>query len=134
MGVFSDDKREITCIYNGNDSGDKQTVAYLSAAEKKVLSIDITKQKLTGTQWAELATRLNKNINQLINSDKIEGDIENYDDDDCLTILRENPEALNGAIVFTKGSAEQISNSSKVLSFLDANSEDIEKPYKKHKE
>ena len=127
MGVISDDKREITIIYNTNDSRDKQTFGYLSASEKSLSPIDISNQKLTGTQWAEVSTRLNKSLNALINSEKIEGNIESFSDDDCIKILRENPDVLDGAIVFTTDKAEQIKNPSKVLEFLDPDSAAIDK-------
>ncbi|WP_299099903.1 hypothetical protein [uncultured Winogradskyella sp.] len=124
---MSENEREITCIYNGNDNEDKQTLGYLSATDKKVLSIDISKQKLTGTQWIDLGKRLNLNLNQLIDPKKIEGNIDSFSNHDCTKILRENPDALNGAIVFTKGKAKQIKNPSKVLTFIDSDSEGIQK-------
>lgn len=128
MGVFSDDKREITCDYNSNSSTDKQTVGYLKSSEKSVLTIDISKQKITGTQWAELATRLNTNLKEIIDANKIEGNLNAFSDDDCITILRQNSDVLNGAIVFTEGKASQIKNPSKVLSFFESDSKEIPKP------
>ncbi|UKM64041.1 hypothetical protein GSB9_00588 [Flavobacteriaceae bacterium GSB9] len=130
MGVFSDDSREITCIYNGNDKTDKQTLAYLKASKKDLLSIDITKQQLTGTQWVELSSRLEVNLREIINENEVDGDINDFDIDDCITILRENPKALNGAIVFIKYKAKQIKNPSTVLDFIDGDSGNIPKPYK----
>mgnify|MGYP003624153426 CR=1 FL=1 len=131
MGVFSDDKREITCIYNSKNSTDKQTVAYLNASRKSLLTIDISKQQLTGTQWVELSKRLNTDLKNLIDTSELEGDIKDFNTDDCITILRENPDALRGAIVFTENKAEQITNPSKALGFIDPDSANIPKPYNK---
>ncbi|MBC3846286.1 hypothetical protein H8K90_07840 [Winogradskyella echinorum] len=128
MGVFSDDDRQITCVYNSKSNKDKQTLAYLTASEKRLLSLDISKEEITGTQWAELAVRLDKKLCNLIDKEQIDGDITNFSDSDCITILRENPSALKGAIVFTEHIAKLILNPSKVLEFIDADTNKISKP------
>lgn len=128
MGVFSDDKREITCIYNSKDRSDKQTLSYLQASEKSLLSLDISKQQPTGTQWVELSKRLGTSINTLIDDKEISGDISSFSETDCITILRENPSALRGAIVFTENKAKLITNPTEVLTFIDADSKNIPRP------
>ena len=128
MGVFSDDNRQITCVYNSKATTGKQTLAYITASEKSVLPLDISTEQITGTQWAELAERLETNLCHLINSKEIAGDISSFTDSDCITILRENPSALKGAIVFTKDKAKLITNPSKVLEFIDADTNEISKP------
>ncbi|GGW63643.1 arsenate reductase-like glutaredoxin family protein [Winogradskyella epiphytica] len=128
MGVFSDDKREITCIYNSKDRSDKQTLSYLQASEKSLLSLDISKQQPTGTQWVELSKRLGTSINTLIDDKEISGDIRSFSETDCITILRENPSALRGAIVFTENKAKLITNPTEVLTFIDADSKNIPRP------
>ena len=128
MGVFSDDNRQITCVYNSKDNTDKQTLAYITASEKSVLSLDISTEQITGTQWAELAERLETQLCNLINEKEIAGDVSSFSDSDCITILRENPSALKGAIVFTNDKAKLITNPSKVLEFIDADTSKISKP------
>ncbi|XCF05023.1 hypothetical protein ABI125_09830 [Tamlana crocina] len=125
MGVFSDDSREITCVYNSENYTDVQTLAYLQASKKSLLEIDISKQQLTGTQWAELCSRLGVTLQDIINEDEVEGDVSSFDNDDCITILRENPKALNGAIVFTRHKAKQIKNPSTALSFIDSDTGNV---------
>lgn len=129
MGIFSEDEREITCVYNGENYTDQQTLAYLKASEKSLLDIDITKTKVTGTQWADLASRLNKSINNLLNEQEVEGDLSAFNENDCITLLREEPKVLNGAIVFTADKAKQVKNPSTVLEFIETDSEGIPKPY-----
>lgn len=125
MGVFSDDNREITCVYNSENYTDAQTLGYLQASKKSLLAIDISKQQLTGTQWAELCSRLDAKLQDIIDEEEVDGDVSSFDDDDCITILRENPKALNGAIVFTKQKAKQIKNPSTALSFIDTDTRNI---------
>lgn len=133
MGVFSIDKRKITCVYTSKSDTDVQTLGYLKASKKDLLTLDITKETLTGTQWVELSEKLGKPLKSLIDNDAIENDIENFDKNDCITILRENPKALNGAIIFSGDKALQTKSPSDALKFIDDDSAVIEKPYKKHK-
>lgn len=129
MGVFSDNKHEITCVYNSNNDTDRQVLGYLKAAEKQIHVIDISKETLTGTQWVELAERLNVSLKTLINEASVNGNINGFDDDACITILRETPNAVNGAIVFTKNKAMQIQKPASAQEFLANDSAAIPKPY-----
>ena len=134
MGVFSNDNKKITCIYNGESDVDAQTLGYLKASEKALLAIDITKDTITGTQWAELADKLEAPLYKLINNDVVEdNDVSSFSDDDCIKILRENPEALNGAIIFSGDKAMQIQNPTNAQKFINDDTAAIEKPYNKHK-
>ena len=51
MGVISTDENEIKLFFNSDSSIGKQIQAYVSASERKILTIDISKTKVTGTQW-----------------------------------------------------------------------------------
>lgn len=68
MGVIATNNREINLYYNAETNKGMQTLAYLESSEKKVLGIDLSKTKVTGTQWTELAERLGKPIKELINT------------------------------------------------------------------
>ena len=69
MGVISTDENEIKLFFNSDSSIGKQIQAYVSASERKILTIDISKTKVTGTQWTELAKGLNLSISDLINKE-----------------------------------------------------------------
>lgn len=129
MGVFSEDKRELTCVFNGKDKTDAQTLAYIKASDKNLNAIDISKTTLTGTQWAELAERLNKPIKSLLDDKALDDNINGFNANDCFTILRNNPSALNGAIIFTTDKAMQTKNPSAAQSFIGNDSSGISKPY-----
>ena len=66
MGVISKNKRKATLYYNSASSIGKQCYGYVQASKKKVLGIDISKTKVTGTQWVELAENLNLKVKDLI--------------------------------------------------------------------
>ena len=69
MGVIATNKREIKLFYNAETNKGMQTLAYLKSSQKKVLDIDLSKTKVTGTQWTELAKLLGKPIKDLINTE-----------------------------------------------------------------
>lgn len=127
MAVFSKDAREITFIYNSNKNKDSETLGYIKSSEKKLNAIDIAKDSLTGTQWVALSDKLGVSLNSLIDADAIEGLPQNFDDNDTITILCENPKALKGTIAFTANKAQLITNPSKAMDFIDPDSEGIEK-------
>lgn len=129
MGVFNDHKREIICIYNSTNYTDKQTLAYLQATKKSLLPIDISKEQITGTQWVEISKRLHTNLKQLVDTSKVDNTVSIDGQQDCITLLNKQPNALNGAVVLTKNKIKQIKNPSDVLAFLDVDSAGISKPY-----
>ena len=67
--MISKNKRQITIYYHSDNSIGKQVFAYTTVSKKKLLVIDILKTKVTGTQWAELASRLDIKIIDLINTE-----------------------------------------------------------------
>ncbi|MFD0798353.1 arsenate reductase family protein [Maribacter chungangensis] len=67
--MISKHDRKLTIYYHSGTSIGEQTLAYANASDKKIHAVDISKTDLTGTQWAELANGLGKNISDLINTD-----------------------------------------------------------------
>jgi arsenate reductase-like glutaredoxin family protein len=68
MGVISTDKNKLSLYYNSESSIGKQCYAYVQSSDKKVLGIDITKTKVTPTQWTELADGLNIPVKDLLDT------------------------------------------------------------------
>lgn len=69
MGVIATNKNEIRFYYSSLSSIGKQAMAFILASDKKVLAIDVSKTKVTGTQWVELANGLGMEVYQLIDTD-----------------------------------------------------------------
>ncbi|MGV8815808.1 MAG: arsenate reductase family protein [Gelidibacter sp.] len=103
MGVISTDEHEIKLFFNSGSSIGKQIQAYVLASERKILTIDISKTRVTGTQWVELAKGLRLSISDLINKEHPDF-THNYDanldleDEDWLKILEKHPEVLSTPI------------------------------------
>ncbi|NDV16831.1 hypothetical protein GO009_12415 [Muricauda sp. TY007] len=125
MGVIATNKREIKLFYNAETNKGMQTLAYLKSSKKKVLDIDLSKTKVTGTQWTELAKLLDKPIKELINTehpDFINNYGENPDlhsDEDWLKVMENNPKVITQPILVNGDKAIQIDTPSKVMSFLE---------------
>ncbi|MGO4920044.1 arsenate reductase family protein [Maribacter spongiicola] len=135
MGVIAMDKKQITLYYSSENSIGKQLNAYVESSGKDHLTIDISKTNVTGTQWAELADGLGKNISDLINTEhadfkKIYGDDTiDLDDDGWLKILNKNPVLLKNAIVIKGENFIELTSASDFKQYMDPDSAGIDKPY-----
>ncbi|VXB45128.1 arsenate reductase family protein [Maribacter litoralis] len=136
MGVIAMDKKQITLYYSSENSIGKQLNAYVESSGKDHLTIDISKTNVTGTQWAELAEGLGKDVSDLVNTDLpdfMETYGENYvdlDNDGWLKILDKNPRFLKNAIVIKGDKYIELTSASDYKQYIDPDSAGIEKPYK----
>ncbi len=125
MGVISKNNRQIKLYYNSKTSLGKQTIAYINASEKKILTIDISKTKVTGTQWLEIVNKLNIDISELVNQNhpdfvKIYGDKEvNLSEDDWLKLIEKKPIVVTYPIVINGKQFLQIKTPSDFAKYLD---------------
>lgn len=131
MGVISTDKNEIKLFFHSGSSIGKQIQAYVLASERKVLTIDISKTKVTGTQWTELAKGLELPISGLIN--KEHPDFTQYydknidlDDEDWLKILDKNPQVLSTPIAIIGKSYVQLNSPSDFIKYIEPDSKNIQ--------
>tara|TARA_R110000868_G_scaffold28633_2_gene107206 strand:- start:63029 stop:63442 length:414 start_codon:yes stop_codon:yes gene_type:complete len=133
MGVISKDNNKITLYYNSKNSIGKQCYAYVQASEKKVLGVDLSKTKVTGTQWSELAENLNIPIKDLIDvnhadfvreygSDKVD-----MEPNDWLKILEKKPKLVQFPILIFGTSFYQLKSGADFKKYLGASSAGIEK-------
>ena len=127
MGVISKDKNEIKLYFHSGNSIGKQILAYVEASERKLFAIDISKTKVTGTQWAELAVGLNLSISGLINKEH-PNFTKNYDKDidleehDWLKILENNPEVLTSPIAIIGERFVQLHSPSDFIKYIEPDS------------
>lgn len=130
------DKKQITLYYSSQNSIGKQLNAYVESSGKDHLTIDISKTNVTGTQWAEIADGLNKNISELLNTEhpdfkEVYGEPSiDLDDDGWLKILNKNPSFLKNAIVIKGKDFIELTSASDFKHYMDPDSAGIEKPYK----
>jgi len=135
MGVISTDNNEIKLYYHSQNSLGKQTHAYVQSTDKKILAIDISQTKVTGTQWIELARGLGVHVEKLI--DKKHPDFsQNYDEnanmeeEDWLKVLDKMPIVLTYPIAIIGRNYVQLKGPADFVKYMEPDSKGIDE--KKH--
>jgi len=129
MGMIARSKNQVTLIYSSNNRSGQKAYAYLKASDKPYLAIDISKTKISDTQWVELAKALNKRVGDLLNKSLLKMEIkdtEEFDDHDWIKIIQKNDEALSDAIVIKGEITKQINNPSAIMEFFQPDSAGME--------
>lgn len=102
MGEIATSDRMITLFYHSESSRARKTLAYAKAEGFPIEEIDILKTPLTGTQIAELASRLNLEVSDLVNQehpsysrhfDKLE-----LSPEDWIKMIKKNPQIMKQPI------------------------------------
>lgn len=126
MGVISKDDRKIILYYHSGTRLGKQTLGYVVASKRKLLPIDISRTKVTGTQWAEIADNLHIQVSDLIDREHPDF-VEKYgsepldlDAHDWMKILEKNPQVLTYPIVINGNEYLQIRNPSDFTKYMGA--------------
>jgi arsenate reductase-like glutaredoxin family protein len=133
MGVISKDKRKISIYYHSENSIGKQAFAYANVSDKKLHSVDISKTKVTGTQWAELASKLELNVSDLIDTENsyfkhdYGENIPEMEQHDWLKILENKPYLLKYPIVINGENYIQIKSAAELKQYLSGDSAGLEK-------
>lgn len=131
MGVISKDEKEIKLYFYSGSSLGKQIEAYVMAADRKVLAIDISKTKVTGTQWIELAKGLGIPVRDLINREHPDY-TKHYDknadleDEDWLKILDKNPEVLTSPVAIIGENYVRLHSRSDFVKYMLPDSKNID--------
>tara|TARA_R110002051_G_C8673481_1_gene490778 strand:+ start:733 stop:1155 length:423 start_codon:yes stop_codon:yes gene_type:complete len=124
MGTIAKDGQQLTLYYNAESTIGKQTYSYITASSKKINTIDISKEKVTGTQWAELADNLGIPLSDLIDKDHPKF-VDTYgsqdvvlEENDWIKILQERPEVVSWPIVVNGTQFLHIKNPSDVVKYI----------------
>lgn len=131
MSSIATSKNEVILYYNSKTALGKQTLAYVESASKSINSIDISKTKVTGTQWTALAEALQLTIAELINTDHPNfkqnyKTIPSLSQDDWIKVLTSSPETLKCPILFTGKDFHFVETPSMVANLLKIEGEDID--------
>ncbi|MGM1056655.1 MAG: arsenate reductase family protein [Bacteroidota bacterium] len=102
MGEIATSNRQITIYYNPESVIAEKTLIFAKAEGFAILEIDILKTPLTGTQIAELSSRLNLEVKDLVNQEhdsyKLKFESHNFSTDDWIKMIRNNPEIMRQPI------------------------------------
>ena len=128
MGVIAENKNQITLYYNSETRIGKQTYAYVESEEKDILGIDVSKTNVTGTQWAELADKLNIPVGDLVDQDHPDfvkaygNDKVDLEDNAWFTVLEKTPSVLAFPIALDGKRALAIKNPSDFVKYIEDDS------------
>ncbi|GGX04903.1 arsenate reductase family protein [Aquimarina muelleri] len=132
MGIFSTDKNKITLIYNSKTSLGKQANSYVSTSNKSILRIDLSMDTLTGTQWIEIAQKLNIELSNLINKkhpdfQKTYSEQTELEVNDWLKVIKRHPEVVTYPIVIKGEQFYLLENPSDFVRLTDSDTSTIHK-------
>lgn len=124
MGTIAKDDQQLTIYFNSESTIGKQTHAYITASSKHIRAIDISKENLTGTQWAELADSLGVDLSDLIDTEHPkftdtygEQDVK-LEEHDWVKILQGEPAVITWPIVINGNQYLIIKNPSDVVKHI----------------
>ncbi|BAO56332.1 arsenate reductase family protein [Nonlabens marinus] len=97
MISIATDEREIVLLYNSDIKNHREIFAYAQSADVKLNALDITKEKITGTLWSEIANLLGREVKDLLHMDhstfvQKHGDNVTLDNDGAIKLLQHEPE------------------------------------------
>ncbi|MFD2550557.1 arsenate reductase family protein [Bizionia sediminis] len=124
MGTIAKNKREVKLYYNSNNSLGQQAFAYVQATNKDVLAIDISKTKVTGTQWTELAKNLDLAVADLVDKkhpnfkEAYGSEPVNLKETDWIKVLQSEPTCLKGPVLINGSRHYLIKTPSEVSKYL----------------
>jgi len=119
--MIENQSNELTLIYHSDKSDDKKARAYIeSNTEYVVKTLDLKKDKITATQLAEIANKMDAEIIMLLDptyKDRFPDaqSSPNASDADLLTILSKEPILIHTPIAIIGKKAFQYSSSNEIL-------------------
>jgi arsenate reductase len=121
--IFANTNNEITLIYNSEEHIGQQIMAYAHTEKIPIRDIDLKNRKLSPTQWAELASRMQLDIKDLVNTESSNffqkfGNADQFSDQDWLNLLAHNPDILKAPIVMKGTKVSMMNNPQEMLYFV----------------
>jgi len=132
MGIIATNDNKVALYYHSGTSLGKQTYAYFNSFEKDSLAIDIAKNKVPGSHWAEIADHLDLQISDLVDREhpdfvKTYGDEDvNLEEHDWLKLLEKSPQVLTYPIVIIGEKFVQVKNPSDLSKHFESDSTGID--------
>lgn len=117
MAILKTNKRQLIYIYSGTSIFGKKLLPYLSTSKKAVRVIDIDKEKISNTIWVEISKLVKKPFHKLFFKKKINHET-NYNTDDWIKIIQNNPSMLMYPIMISDERALQIKKRVDLFSFF----------------
>ncbi|SHK05162.1 hypothetical protein SAMN04488513_11926 [Pseudozobellia thermophila] len=133
MNVLATDKNLLTLIYSSESHLGKQVLGYVQGVRSALRTVDVAKTRLGHTVWAGIAEGLDKDLGELFSPDAAEtpdmghDGSANFDTDDWLKLIDNNPALLQKPIAIKGEKFMQVTSRSEVLQFFGVDSAGLEK-------
>lgn len=133
MGVIEKNYRELKLYYHPDNRIAKQSIAVAEATKAEKVLINLEEVKLTETQWAEIATLLDKNPSELINTDhslvkETLSDNPELDENQALKILVHNQQVLLHSIAMRGKKVIEVEGINDLMKLQEMDSRDAKLP------
>lgn len=120
MSTIATKKNQINLYVCNDNPITKKTIALAKSSKAEVFIIDICKDKLTGTEWKELAAKANIDVSDFIQIDhpifkEIYGEKVSISEDDAIKILNSNPQVFVYPIALRENKAVHCTTETKIL-------------------
>lgn len=133
MISLATDPKQIILIYNSEQKNHREIYAYANAADKNLLAVDISKEKVAGTTWTEIADSLGLRARDLLHTDHsryVESYGKNHDIDcnGAIKTLQKDPNMLIFPIAVQGSKGLEVKLYSEMLKFFDVDTAAIKIP------
>ena len=129
MGVLAKDEGQLSYIYSSESDLGLKVLGYVEGIDKKIRTVDISKESLGDTVWTEITDMLGMSFGELLATDHpsapevANGD---FDTNGWLKVLDKNPVLLQDPIAINGDRAELVRSRADILSFYGVNSAGLE--------
>lgn len=134
MGALARSDREIILFYDSQSELGKKCRAQAESSGLSVKIVDLLNEKVTGTEWLEIAELLGKNVQDLIDQEhpifkELYGDEKvEVDENGAIAILEKHPETLVFPIAIRGNRAIQAKGSTSISKLMDPDGGNIRQP------
>lgn len=131
--MISKNSRQINLYYHPEYELSKKCLAVAKANKASIFAIDISKTKISQTDWSEMARRLEVNVVELIDTkhdiiiSKF-GREPNIDEFDALKIIENHPEVVDKPIAIRGDKIIQATHANDLIKLQNADTGDIRIP------
>ena len=132
--MLATDEKQITVIYNSRNEMHKRAYAYLQGIKKPKHFIDTAKSNLSTSQWGDIVSKLNAELDEIIDNNHEELktlDVSTLTKEkhDYLKILDKHPEVIKPVIAIDGEQIHLLENPYQFQQFITPDSENISRDH-----
>jgi arsenate reductase-like glutaredoxin family protein len=131
--MISKDNKQINLYYHPNHRLAKKCIAIANANKAKVLAIDISRTRVSQTDWSEIARLLDISVVELVDLEhdfilSKFGKTPDVDEFSALKLIQNNPEVVKAPVALRKEKVVVANTARDILKLQDADTGEIRIP------